>query len=62
MPLTKGNDYRDYLGDGVYVRFDGYSIVLYLDNGYGEHTTIALEPEVLAALDRYRKSMERILK
>lgn len=44
-----------YLGDSVYVRMDGPCFVLYLDNGYGEHTTIIMEPEVLESFDCYRE-------
>lgn len=43
----------DYLGDGVYVSFDGYHLVFDL-RGQDNFTRIAMEPEVLEALDRYR--------
>lgn len=43
----------DYMGDGVYASYDGYNIVLDL-RGQDTFTRIALEPAVLAALDRYR--------
>jgi hypothetical protein len=42
-----------YLGDGVYASFDGYHIVLDL-RAQGTDR-IALEPQVLEALDAYRK-------
>ena len=45
---------EDYLGDGVYVSFDGYHIVLDL-RGQDNFTKIALEPSVLESLDRFRK-------
>jgi len=45
---------KDYLGDSVYVGHDQYHIVLYLDNGLGSFNEIALEPNVLDALNRYR--------
>ena len=52
-----------YLGDGVYATFDGYHIVLDL-RGQDNYTRIALEPQVLNALDAYRKrcntSLEQI--
>ncbi len=41
-------DTRRYLGDSVYFRLEPPFVVLYLDNGEGPHTTIYLEPEVLA--------------
>lgn len=45
-----------YLGDGVYARFDGYSIWLDL-RGQDNYTKIALEPEVLSALDEFRREV-----
>ena len=44
----------EYLGDGVYASHDGYHIVLDL-RGQDSFTRISLEPQVLDALDRYRK-------
>ena len=44
-----------YLGDSVYARSDGESLVLELNNGHGFFNTIAMEPEVLNALDKYRE-------
>ena len=47
---------KTYLGDSVYAEFDGYSVVLYLDNGFGvKELPIVLEPEVLAALNAFYK-------
>ena len=43
-----------YLGDGVYASFDGYAVWLDL-RAQDATTRICLEPEVLAALDRYRQ-------
>ena len=45
----------DYIGDGVYVSFDGYHIWLKTQREEGEWHTIALEPSVLEALNRYAK-------
>lgn len=42
-----------YLGDGVYARFTGYNVTLDL-GGQDNTTLIVLEPEVLAALIRFR--------
>ena len=42
-----------YLGDGVYASFDGYQIILDL-RGQDNFTKIALESQVLDALDRFR--------
>lgn len=47
----------DYLGDGVYASWDGYHVVLDL-RAQGPDR-IALEPNVLDALDLYRARIER---
>lgn len=45
---------REYLGDGVYVGHDGWNVVLWLDEpGAFGPNAIALEPSVVASLDRY---------
>lgn len=45
---------KEYLGDSVYVDFDGWYITLTTENGYGPSNTIHLEPEVMANLMDYR--------
>lgn len=49
-----------YLGDGVYASYDGYHLVLDLraQEPTLPITRIALEPEVLAQLDRYRREIQ----
>ena len=42
-----------YLGDSVYVSFDGYNVKLTTENGFGPSNTICLEPEVLFHLVKY---------
>lgn len=42
--------HKTYLGDGVYVDFDGYQLVLTAENGIQAHDTIFLEPPVMQAL------------
>ncbi len=55
-PTDMGN--KSHLGDGVYVDFDGSgSIVMTTENGVEVSNTIYLEPEVLRALDEYRKRL-----
>ncbi len=44
-----------YLGDSVYAEFDGYSIVLTTENVMGASNTIVLEPDVMKALEEFRK-------
>jgi hypothetical protein len=45
----------EYLGDGVYASFDGYSIIL--DLRAQDNSRIALEPQVWEALKRYAKQV-----
>jgi len=47
----------DYLGDGVYADYDGYSITLMTGNHIYPDNTIVLEPQVLLAFTRYLKRM-----
>ena len=44
---------KTYLGDGAYVDFDGYALVLTTENGIRETNRIVLEPEVWHALKEY---------
>lgn len=44
---------RDYVGDGVYVEFDGLGLVLTTENGIEVTNRIVLEPEVFGALLRF---------
>lgn len=48
-----------YLGDGVYVRFDGYQLWLRTPREDGDHV-IALEPAVWAQLERYVKNLKEV--
>jgi len=47
-----------YLGDGVYVSFDGYQIWLRVPREDGDHV-IALDPYVYKALDQYARSIRK---
>lgn len=58
----EGIDFKDYLGDGVYVDFDGFSIEILTSDGITKTNSIYLEPDVLAALNRYQKRILQILK
>ena len=58
MVVSMENEIKEYLGDSVYAEFDGFGIVLTTNNGYGPSNTIVLEPEVLAALDRFRARIQ----
>lgn len=44
---------KDYIGDSVYAEFDGYSITLTTEYGFGPSNTIILEPSVYKALVRF---------
>ena len=49
-----------YLGDGVYASFDGYHIVLDL-RGQDNTTKIGLEPNVLDALEMFRRKINECI-
>lgn len=51
---------KDYIGDGVYVSWDGYDVVVYLDNGCGPYNEIHLEPVVLQAFNRFQERIKYI--
>lgn len=42
------NEFR-YLGDGLYVKFDGYLVELLANDHENPTDTVGLEPEVLSA-------------
>lgn len=55
--MTEQHQQQDavaYLGDGVYATFDGYNIWLDL-RAQVDTTRICLEPQVLEALDKFRR-------
>ena len=51
---------KDYIGDGVYVEWDGFAYWLRANDHRDEKCTdkICLEPNVLAALNRFVERME----
>lgn len=53
---------KQYLGDSVYVDFDGYNVVLTTENGHRDdpRNRIVLEPEVYKALVTYVDRLETI--
>lgn len=55
--MTRITNSREYLGDGVYAAFDGYQVWLTTENGIETTNSIALEPAVYAALERYVKAL-----
>lgn len=48
---------KEYLGDSVYVEWDGYMLRLFLDNGYEEKNEIFLEPESQIVLVKFIERM-----
>ncbi len=38
---------RKYLGDGLYMEYDGFNVWLITNNGVTDTNKVALEPEVL---------------
>ena len=54
---------KTYLGDGVYVDWNGYEVTMTTEDGYKATNTIVLEPEVLKALELYLARLkEKIVK
>lgn len=44
---------KQYLGDGVYARFEGYQVILTAEDGSKATDTIYLDEQVLAAFEKY---------
>lgn len=44
---------KAYLGDGVYLDYDGYALVLTTEDGIRATNTIVLEPAVYHAFTKY---------
>lgn len=49
QPPPNGHGFRNYLGDGLYVDFDGFNVVLTAENGIAAHDIVYLEPSVFGA-------------
>lgn len=48
---------KQYIGNGVYVEYDNYEVILTTENGIKVTNTIVLEAEVLNNLNEYLKRM-----
>ena len=48
-------DEKEYIGDGVYVRFDGYAFHMAVNHHLNE--VMVIEPEVLDRLIEFRKQV-----
>jgi hypothetical protein len=53
--------YKRYLGDGVYVEFDGYHIVLTTGSGVTATNKIYMETEVFQKLVEYEKMLKKAI-
>jgi hypothetical protein len=50
---------KRYLGDGVYVDFDGYAFVLTTEDGVSDTNRIVLEPEVFLGFIAYAETIRK---
>lgn len=53
------NSESTYIGDGVYVSFDGYAIVLAVN--HHDNKVVVIEPEVYANLVRFVDSLSETI-
>ena len=53
---------KHYLGDGAYVVFDGYHIVLTTENGISTTNIISLEPAVWLEFKRWGKEFDEFMR
>jgi hypothetical protein len=52
---------KQYLGDGVYAKFENYQIVLTAEDGTRATNTIYLDESVLVAFERYIQKVREAL-
>jgi hypothetical protein len=45
-----------YIGDSVYMSYDGFSFIIYTNNGLGPENVIYLEPEVVSSMLQFIKN------
>jgi hypothetical protein len=50
----------EYIGDSVYVSYDGYQVWLYTYNGLSVSDKIALEPPVMRSLIDYAQARQAV--
>lgn len=50
---------KRYLGDGAYVDYDGFGLVLTTEDGISATNTIYLEPKVWDALVEYAEALPK---
>lgn len=52
--MSEARDNEEYLGDGLYVSFDGFSLWLRAPREHGDHV-VALEPWMFASFVNYAR-------
>ncbi len=52
---------RRYLGDGVYVDYDGYHVVLMTKDGVQVTNRILLDPDAWTSLDKWADDLKKKL-
>ncbi len=57
MPEVPADTAKRYLGDGCYVAFDGYAVVLTTEDGVSVTNRIVIEPAVYQALHAYVRQL-----
>jgi len=59
MTSMEEKESKTYIGDSVYASFDGYHVILTTENGLATDPSnrIALEPDVLVALNIFAKKV-----
>jgi hypothetical protein len=53
---------KEYIGDAVYVDWDGHALLLTTEDGIRATNVIYLEPEVLDALGDYIRRMREVVR
>lgn len=51
---------REYIGDSVYIEYDGWAFAIMTNNGYEDENVIYLEPSVIENLIHYIDKIKRL--
>jgi len=57
--MEEFSEYLEYLGEGVYVKYDGYGFWILANDHMDPTDKIYLEPHNLAALNRFVDNLKR---
>lgn len=52
--------YKKYLGDGVYIDFDGYAVTLTTEDGISVQNTVYMEPTIVKNFQAYIEDLNRL--